>query len=75
MCFGMFGVRKWVFECVWMCVCVECVIYVIFQVSITIIDFLFCRPKFFRVNLVKYVFANLLGKYLSYNNNVYKLTY
>ena len=28
--FGMFGCvfgdRKWVFECVWMCVCVECVI-------------------------------------------------
>ena len=25
--------------CVWMCVCVECVIYVIFQVFITIVNF------------------------------------
>ena len=52
------------------CVCVECVIYVIFQVSVTIVDFLFFRPKIFRVNLVECVFAILLGKYLSYSNNV-----
>ena len=45
------------------------VIYVIFQVSVTIVDFLFCRPKFFRINLVECVFAILLGKYLSYSNN------
>ena len=44
--------------CVWMCVCVECVIYVIFQISVTIVD------------LVECVFAVLLGKYLSYSNNV-----
>ena len=77
MCFGMFG---WclgvesgclsVFRCVWMCLCVECVIYVIFQVSVTIINFKFCHPKFFRVNLVECVFVILLRKYLSNSNNV-----
>ena len=81
--FGMFGCvfvgRKWVFECVqvcvWMCLCVECVIYVIFQVSVTIVYFQFCHPKIFRVNLVECVFAILLGKYLSNSNNVQKLIY
>ena len=56
--------------CLDVCVCVECAIYVIFQVSLTIVDFLFCRPKFFHVNLVECVFANLIGKYLSYSNKV-----
>ena len=58
--------------CVWICVCVsvECVIYVIFQVSVTIVDFQFCHPKFFRINLVECVFAILLGKYLLNSNNV-----
>ena len=50
--------------------CVECVSYVIFQVSVTIVDFQFCCSKFFHVNLVECVFAILLGKYLSYGNNV-----
>ena len=52
------------------CVCVGYVIYVIVQVSVTIVDFLFCRPKSFRVNLVECVFAILPGKYLSFSNNV-----
>ena len=50
--------------------CVECVIYVIFQVSVKIVDFYFCCPKFFGVNLVECVFAISLGKYLLYSNNV-----
>ena len=54
-----------VFRCVFGCVCVECVIYVIFQVSVTIVDFLFFRPKFLRVNLVECAFAILFGKFLS----------
>ena len=64
MCLSVF---RCVFGCV--CVCVECVICY-FSDSVTIGDFQFCRPKFFRVNLVECVFAILLKKYLSYNNNI-----
>ena len=55
---------------VFRCVCVLSMLFMLFfQVSVTIVDFLFC-PKFFRVNLVECVFSILLGKYLSYSDNV-----
>ena len=44
MCFLVcLGVCLSVFRCVFGCVCLECVIYAIFQVSVTIVDFLFCH--------------------------------
>ena len=66
--------RKWVFECVkvcvWMCVCVLSVLFVLFFRFLTIVDFQFCRSELFRVNLVEGALAILLRKYLSYGNNV-----